>query len=119
MPSARKFFGLVLLFTVLTLTLVSPAGALTVFKLQLEAGSHVFMVDGHEMVVENNHPLVIQVNAREGIIQGVIEAANESERVTVRIILVGPPDVVIFDGQASDPVDFDSSSADETGHSEL
>ena len=48
-----------------------------------------------------------------------MEAANQSETSQVRITLLGPPDQVIFDGVVGAAVDFDSSNADETGHSEL
>lgn len=119
MLRASRFLGLVLLLPALVAVLVGPVGAVNTVELQLEAGSHELIVDGQELVIETSQPLVVQLQTRDGFIRGVMEAAEQSETAHVRIILVGPPEQVIFDGDVTDPVDFDSSNADETGHAEL
>ena len=118
MLRTSRILGLALVLTALVGALVGPVEAVNTLKLQLEPGSHELNIDGNELVIETNRPLVVQLHARDGLIRGVLEAVGAAE-ATVRITLLGPPDVVIFDGQVQDPVDFDSSNADETGHAEL
>jgi len=119
MPRAGRLLGLLLALTALSFALVGSVEAVNNLKLQLEPGSHELIIDGNELVIETSHTLVVQIQARDGFVRGVMEAADQAETAQVRIILVGPPDLIIFDGQVDEVIDFDSSSSDETGHAEL
>ncbi len=112
------FAALALLVAVLLSVVVQPVEAANTLRFTLEAGRHEVRVDDQTLIIETNRDLVVRIQAEDGFIEGVIEAARASDVAHVVITLVGPPDRVIFGGDVSGPTTFDSSSPEETGASD-
>jgi len=111
--------ALVLMCAVVLSSALQPAEAVNVRKFTLEAGRHEIELENQTLIIETNEDLVVSFQSREDFVSGIIEAAHAGQVAHVRIILVGPPDRVIFGGDVSGPTPFDSNSPEETGGSDL
>ena len=111
--------GLALVMALLLGSALGPVEAANVCKLTLPAGTHELVIAGEELVVTTSEDLVIELRASQGLIHGVIESAEQSNVARVTIVLVGPPDTVIYDGRVQTVIEFDTDCSEETGHAEL
>jgi hypothetical protein len=94
-----------------------PAIAANSYKMAVDAGVTELEIDGVTLRVETTAEVVLYLQFSEGDITGTVESSGATANVT--IILLGPPDEVIFRGRVGRGTIFAEYFPQETGQGEM